>query len=292
MGEDILRRSAAATSALQPRAMRGLAQSSPRIGGLLVLWTIGLALFPIVFAPNFYQTSLPALGLRPCNVPIGAALHLSPPYGVLLFLLGVALDIGQVCVWPTLVWSYFARSSSTRRLTITFLGLGLAHGLLPIMVSGGSIKGHETACFEVLAMGLGLPYVLLSERVRRTFILRPISELTLRGAIGSFLVLSVVLGGFIARSYLTFDPAAFARSSALKSTTGKNPQREFQTEVSSTNAGPVALTTNASAKVDGSRRASPQEPNGRDSFAAPSRLKAAAAHLNQDVDHPWKTPVR
>jgi hypothetical protein len=158
------------------------------------------------------------LGLRPCRYSIGAALHLHPIHAA-LFVLGIALDIGQFCLWLMLISSYVSRSSSTRRLMLTFLLVGIARNLLPAITPGAPIRGHEIECASVFVLALWLPYVLMSERIRRTFVSEPISGPAKHGAIGGFLVLSVALGGLILRSLLSFDPSAFAGSPGSNSST-------------------------------------------------------------------------
>jgi len=195
----------------QPVDARGVPRSSPRIGGPLLLWMLGLALFPIRLIENVYDTSLPMLGLRPCNFSIGGSFHLFPQYGA-LFLFGVVLDIGRICVWMMLVSSFFTRSSSTRPLMATFLVLGVAHSVLPLVPPTASLKHHYVQCLTAVAMALWLPYVLLSQRVRRTFVHGSISRPSVRVAIATFVFLSIGLGAATIRSYLRFTPAAFAAS--------------------------------------------------------------------------------
>lgn len=179
---------------------------------MLILWVIGLAFFPFHLGADLYDTSLPVLGLRPCNYSLGAGLHLAPQY-VALFLLGVVLDIGRICLWMTLVSSFFARSSSTRALMTTFLVLGIARSVLPLVTPRSSIRGHELECLTACVLALWLPYVLLSERVRRTFARGSLSRRSVRVAIGSFVFLSTGLGALTVRSYMRFDPSAFAATS-------------------------------------------------------------------------------
>lgn len=270
-------------AASQPAVSRERNWLSPPVGGLLTLWTIGLVLFPIRLAGVFYDTSLPLLGLRPCKASLGAALHLFPGHAA-LFVLGVALDISQLCVWLVLSSAYFARSSSTRRLMAALLLLGIAQSILPLMVPGASLKDRDRECVTVVVLALWCPYVLLSERVRNTFVQQPLSRLIFRVAAGGFAALSVALCGLSVRSYLSFDPVAFARSSTPIPVT--DPRREFDTEASSTAGTAAAFTNDVPTKVVGSMRVQPPEGDATDVFAAgASRLRAAAARLSHDVDH-------
>lgn len=204
------------TWAPQQARVHGAPRSSPRIGGLLVLWMIGLALFPIRIAESVHDTSLPMLGLGPCNFSIGGSLHLFPQYGA-LFLFGVLLDIGRICVWMMLVSSFFTRSCSARSLMAAFLLFGVARSVQPLLTPGASFKHHELQCLTAIVMTLWLPYVLLSERVRRTFVQGSLSRSAVRVGIGSFVFLSIGLGAVTVRSYLRFDPPAFAASSRSRS---------------------------------------------------------------------------
>jgi hypothetical protein len=191
-------------AALPGRLLLESRQPLPPLGGPLVLWTIGLLLFPIRFAVRVFQDYLPVLGLRPNNVSIGASLHLFPAHGV-CFALAMALDISRFGAWLMLVSSYFSRSSSTRRLMVTFLLLGIVQSLLPMIIVRAPVKEHEYDILRAIVMALWLPYLLLSERVRNTFALGPVSRSAVRSAIVGFLVLSVALGGLMLRSYLRSD---------------------------------------------------------------------------------------
>jgi hypothetical protein len=273
---------------LQAAAPHQFSWSSPPVGGLLALWTIGLVLFPIRFATNFYDTSLPFLGLRPCHASLGAALHLFPEHAA-FFVLGVALEISQLCAWLALFSAYFARSSSTRRLMVAFLALGIARSLLTLIVPGATVKGHEREGATVAVLTLWLPYVLLSERIRTTFVRRPVSPLTSRAAIGGFVALSLMLCGLSVRSYVSFDPVAFARSTTPSPAPDR--RREFETEVSSTSAIAVAFTTDLSTKIAGSRGMRREDRNVSDPNA-PSRLRAAAARPSPGIDRKRYTRMR
>jgi hypothetical protein len=197
-------------------------RSAQPIGGLLLLWLIGSALFPIRVIGNVYDIYVPFLGLRPQLASIGLALHLATLHAA-LFLAGAALDLSHICVWILLVSSYIRRSSSTRRLMITFVALGVAHCLLTIMSPGARVTDHWDAVIVASLLVLSLPYVQLSERVRTTFVRRPISRSAVRAAVAGSVVLCVALGGLTLRSYVRFDPAAVAGQHGWHSAPGQDP---------------------------------------------------------------------
>ena len=149
-----------------------------RIGGWLILITLGLIITPLRIGASLFATFIPIFTgetWKTLTTPGQEAYH--PLWGPLIIfeLVGNA----SFCIWAIyLLWPYFKRKRAFPRLFIIFCLANLGFVLVDLFVAGripaAAALDPETmreVIKTAIACFIWIPYFIMSKRVAATFVL-------------------------------------------------------------------------------------------------------------------------